>query len=184
MNREQRNKERQVGANSMFREWVKFKILHPFSTEEYAPTPENLTRWKYHNIHAAAFKREANALPTIAVDNSLLIKIRGIYGVSSFNQMPGYTQAVYNSIAKCFPGFQVYACGSRVRGDYSDASNATDFVVMEARKAAGMRSRPTSDYDFWVEPGAIQVSDLPANCDRARLRIPEKEKVQIPICHG
>lgn len=134
------------------------------------------------NVQSRAIKTNINVLPKIHVDNSLLLKIRGIYGVQRFEQFPAYTKAVYSAVAIQFPNSQVYACGSRVRGDYSDIGvHPTDVQVTYARKQAGMKQRAQSDYDFWVEPGARQVGDLPANTDRCRLRIPENEKVAIPI---
>lgn len=178
MNREQRNQTRTAAVESPIRTWAKFRLKHPYATDEFSTDPEKLVKWRYHNLARATMPE----LKTIVVDNSLLLKIRAKYGVKSFDQMPGYTQAVYSSIAKCFPGFQVYACGSRVRGDYADAGvTPTDVTVTFARKAAGMKQRPNSDYDFWVEPSAIQTKNLPPNCDRARLRIPENEKIAIPI---
>lgn len=178
MNRQQRNEGRISVTESPIRTWAKFRLLHPYSKDEFSTDPEKLVKWHYHTTARMAMPE----LKTIVVDNSMLLKIRAKYGVSSFDQMPGYTQAVYNAVAKCFPGFQVYACGSRVRGDYADAGTTpTDVTVTYARKAAGLKHRPNSDYDFWVEPSAIQTRDLPPNTDRARLRIPEKEKVAIPI---
>ena len=164
--------------NTRFSTWVKFRILHPHNREPFNDSPESVVKWHYHNVR----KENQPELKKITVDNSLLLKIREKYGVTKFEQMPGYTQAVYSAVAKCFPGFQVYACGSRVRGDYVDgATHADDTIVLQARKSAGMRARENSDYDFWVEPSAVQVKDLPPNCDRCRLRIPENEKVAIPI---
>ena len=177
MNREHRNATRQAQFESPMQTWVKFRTLHPYSRDEFSTSPEKLTKWRHHN----AARMAQPEYKTITVDNSMLLKIRAQFGVTSFDQMTAYTQAVYYSVAKCFPGFQVYACGSRVRGDYMDASNPTDRIVIDARKAAGFKYRENSDYDFWVEPAAIQIKDLPPNCDRARLRIPEKEKVAIPI---
>lgn len=177
MNRETRNATRKAQHESPMQTWVKFRTLHPYSRDEFSTEPEKLTKWRHHN----AARMSQPEYKTITVDNSMLLKIREKYGVTSFEQMPGYTQAIYELVAKCFPGFQVYACGSRVRGDYVDVVVPTDKIVFDARKAAGFKCRENSDYDFWVEPAAIQIKDLPPNCDRARLRIPEKEKVAIPI---
>ena len=177
MNREHRNATRKAKFESPMQTWVKFRTLHPYSRDEFSTLPEKLTKWRHHN----ATRMAQPEYKKITVDNSMLLKIREKYGVTSFDQMPAYTQAVYYSVSKCFPGFQVYACGSRVRGDYFEVGHPEFLTVHIARQKAMMKQTPQSDYDFWVEPAAIQIKDLPPNCDRARLRIPEKEKVAIPI---
>lgn len=170
-------------ADRALRAWVIFRLAHPFNKELYIPTEGNITRWTYMAHEQIKIKRSIDSLPKITVDNGLLLSIRAIYGVREFDQFPGYTQAVYHGVARCFPGVQVYACGSRVRGDYVDANGVRDAErqVQIARSKAGMKHRQMSDYDFWVEPGAAEVCLLPDNTDRCRLRIPENEKVAIPI---
>lgn len=170
-------------APRAFRSWAKFRMLHPFSVELYIDTPDNVKRWEYMNEQAMKFKCTIENLPKITVDNSLLLKIREIYRVANFEDFPLNTQGIYNTIARCFPGAQVYACGSRVRGDYVDAYGvrSAERQVEIARRKAGLKHRRMSDYDFWVEPGAEMVGMLPEFADRCRLRIPENEKVAIPI---
>lgn len=164
-----------INESTPFATWLKFRLLHPFNRESYNQTPENMARWKYHILAT----EKVPALKVIKVDNNVLILLRGEYRVTRFQDFPQETKWVYEAIARRFPGSQVYACGSRVRGDYVDS--VKDAGMIDARLRAGMKARYLSDYDFWVEPGAQQVGDLPENTDRCRLRIPENEKVQIPI---
>lgn len=105
--------------------------------------------------------------------------LREIRGVRLFDQMPLYAQRVYLQVAKCFPGVQVWACGSRVRGDYVEPGDGD--WIREARRNAGMKPKYESDFDFLVSPDAVQVGELPQNCERVRCRIPENERIPIPI---
>lgn len=159
--------------------WIRFRLLHRHSRDLYNPSAANLQRWQRHITNALANSN----LKTLELDTLEINRIREVYQVASFDKFPEGTKAVYLAVAKCFPGFQVFACGSRTRGDYVDiaANGEVDNIVLNARKRAGMRFRKQSDYDFWVEPGAVQVGELPAGVDRARLRIPDNEKVAIPI---
>lgn len=181
MNREHRNATRKAQLESPMQTWVKFRTLHPYSRDEFSTAPEKLTKWRHHN----AARMSQPEYRTITVNNNMLLKVRDMFRVNNFDDMPNKTQMKYMAISRCFPGFQVYACGSRVRGDYihetTIGKHGLASTVSLARELAGMKVRKSSDYDFWVEPAAIQVRALPPNCDRARLRIPEKEKVAIPI---
>ena len=108
--------------------------------------------------------------------------LREIRGVRLFDQMPTPTRWVYSDIARCFPGAQVWAVGSRVRGDY--VIDGDGDWVREARRKAGMKDKTESDFDFLVSPDSVQVGELPQNTERVRCRIPESEKVMIPIFYG
>jgi len=121
--------------------------------------------------------------------------LRQLREVKTFADFPQSTQDIYLQVAKCFPGWQVWAVGSRVRGDYIDVPEIQengkhkrgDWLeysnVIRAREAAGMKDKVNSDYDFLVAPGAVQVGELPPNTERVRCRIPENERVGIPIFH-
>ena len=52
------------------------------------------------------------------------------------------------------------------------------------RERAGMKFKEESDYDFLVSPDAVQVGELPPNTERVRCRIPENERIEIPIYVG
>lgn len=115
----------------------------------------------------------------ITRDLSGVEKLRKLRGVKSFEQFPKTTQDIFLAVAKCFPGIQVWACGSRVRGDYREKNDY--FFVNIARERAGMKMKDESDYDFLVSQDAVQVGELPPNTERVRCRIPENERIEIPV---
>lgn len=108
--------------------------------------------------------------------------LREIRGVRLFDQMPTMTRWIYGDVARCFPGIQVWAVGSRVRGDYVLETDGE--WIRAARRKAGMKDKVESDYDFLVAPDAVQVGELPPNTERVRCRIPDNEKIEIPIFYG
>jgi len=104
---------------------------------------------------------------------------RRVQNVSDFSKK---ALSIYGHIVSRFPGFQVYACGSQVRGDFVSGGYGVDFGHINlARILAGMKFTNCSDFDFWVEPSAVQVGTLLMGCDRCRLRIPENEKILLPM---
>lgn len=132
---------------------------------------------------AQEFKeKEAAALPEYPVlerDLSGVELLRTIRGVRYFEEMPKATQEMYLKIAACFPENEVWACGSRVRGDYIEASENYEFVK-KARRLAFMAEKETSDFDFWTAKDAKQVGELPEGADRCNVRVPDDEKILIP----
>lgn len=118
----------------------------------------------------------------ITRDLSGVEELRKLRGVKTFADFPESTKAVYLEVAKCFPGVQVWACGSRVRGDYREKNDY--FFVNIAREMAGMKMKDESDFDFLVAPDAVQVGELPENTERVRCRIPESELIEIPVYYG
>lgn len=129
-------------------------------------------------------------------DLSGIEHLRLIRSVKSFEQFPKGTQDVYLAVARCFPGVQVWAVGSRVRGEYiclltlqeigySYAESWQEYErVTLARKAAGMKQKGISDFDFLVSPDAVQIGELPPNTERVRCVIPISERIEIPIFYG
>ncbi len=125
----------------------------------------------------------------ITRDLSGVERLRKLRGVKTFADFPEGTKAVYMEVAKCFPGVQVWAVGSRVRGDYVDKEPSRgdwerhDSWVCSIiwRERAGMKFKEESDYDFLVSPDAVQVGELPPNTERVRCRIPEGERITVPI---
>ncbi len=113
----------------------------------------------------------------VILDMSLVIELRKERGVKRFDEFPENTKAIYLNVAKCFPGVQVWACGSRVRGDYKSWKD--NFFEWLARSAAGMKDKRYSDFDFWTT--GTPVCELPKNTDHVRGRVPENEKIPIPI---
>lgn len=149
-----------------------FQHIHPLSREEYRPTAENVRRWQWH-INA---RNNGPATLPYFVDTSALEVLRQNRGVSNFKDFPRATQVFYNLIASCFPGRPVFACGSRVRGDYLDETLDTT----TARRSGGKAGK-VSDFDFWVGDNSPEAYPLPPGADRARCRIPESEKVLLPM---
>lgn len=152
--------------------------LHPRKKEAYDPTPDNVKRWEWHI-------RQAGARPTgkrIYFDYSLIDALRKERGVSSFEQLPDLAKIVYSYIATMYEGEQVYACGSRVRGDYNEGG---DEGINFARVMAGMKSQVTSDFDYYVRRGAVACGSIPEKynikIDRVRAVLPINEMVKIPI---
>jgi len=115
-------------------------------------------------------------------DLSGIMELRAMRGVNAFDEMPTSTQRIYLEVAKCFPGVQVWAVGSRVRGDWTKATDGK--WIKEARADAGMKPKTESDFDFLVSPDAVQTGELPPNTERVRCRIPINERIEIPIYYG
>jgi len=140
-------------------------------------------------------KREIENAPKgepVARDTTGVEHLRQLRGVKTFEEMPESTKAVYLQVAKCFPGVQVWATGSRVKGDYVDylefqgKDNSTKwqeyFRALRARRLAGMSDKKLSDFDFLTLDSTAQpVCELPENTERVRVRVPENEMVAIPI---
>lgn len=118
----------------------------------------------------------------ITRDFSGVKRLRELRGVKSFADFPKLTQVIYLAVARCFPGVQVWAVGSRVRGDYKDKNDG--LLIRNARIIVGMKDKAESDFDFLVAPDAVQVGELPPNAERVRCVILEKERIEIPIYYG
>ena len=156
--------------------FTKFLALHPNRLEIYDPTPENVQRWQWHI-------RQRELSPKYAkmhFDYTLIEAIRQERGVKEFKDFPVLAQVCYTYIATMFPGEQVYACGSRVRGDYNDDNNE---MVNHARILAGMKPNTVSDFDYFVRKGAVQrgIPHDKFKFDRMRVKLPLDEMVKIPI---
>lgn len=131
-------------------------------------------------LNIEAMKTEPDKWGTpIKRDLSGVERLRKLRGVKTFDDFPETTKAVYLAVAKCFPVWQVWAVGSRVRGDYVNEKYGE--FIREVRAKAGMRNKIESDFDFMVAPDAVQVGELPPNTERVRVRIPDSEKIEIPI---
>ena len=161
-----------MGAGQTYQAFCQY---FPLRREAYDPKPENVQRWEWHIKQA---KERPKGEP-IKNDDGAITLLRLKRAVNCFADFPAATRAIYTDIAGRFPGSQVWACGSRVRGDYMNFAGDTEAI--EARAAAGMKRKLHSDFDFWAVPDAEQVGKLVANADRCRVRIPEKEKIPIPM---
>lgn len=153
----------------------RFLELHPNRQEAYQPTPSNVRRWAWHIAQIEGMERGE----AVEYDSGPLSELKARRAVIAWVLFPAKAKSAYAKIGARFPGFQVYACGSRVRGDYVDGPG--DEAAIKARAAAGKKAKERSDFDFWVEPSAIQWGNLPKFADRCRVRIPEHEKIAIPM---
>lgn len=157
-----------------------FKSISPSRTEQYSPTPANVQRWRWHIKQAAKQKAEierAKKWERDLPDKFLeLIERRRVRRWEDFDEK---TQSIYRHIASMFPGSDVYACGSRVRGDYTEYLDPSE--IKEWRKRAGKAEKERSDYDFFAPLNAVCYGELPEYADRLRHGIPENEKILIPM---
>lgn len=156
----------------------KFKALHPGSKDIFDPTIRNVMKW----IRANKIAEFNASLKSVDIDKTLIEKYRELRRIDRFDQFNDRTSAMYLAVAMAYPGVQVYACGSRVRGCYIDFMAKDYHNIQQARELAGMKNKLTSDYDYWVEPGAVAKIDLPDCCERVRCRV--DLKIPIPIYNG
>ncbi len=159
--------------------YQEFSRRHASRTEPYNPTPANVQRWKWH-IKQSQWNELPKYVPTfVPADIEAFIEKRRVRTFADFSPL---VQSVYRHIASFFPGEQVYACGSRVRGDYIEHLDPPQ--VRKWRKETGKADKEVSDYDFYVSPDARQFGELPKHADRLRHGIPEEQKIPIPIMEG
>ena len=108
-------------------------------------------------------------------DSTKLRELAKGRAVTDWSQFPIETRKRYEAIARCYPGVQLYATGSRVSGKYADKG---DDAAREARALAG-RKKLISDFDFIAPPGVKPALPLPAWADRVLM--PGGNRVAIPI---
>lgn len=152
----------------------RFKELHSNNCEQYNPTPANFDRWLWHIKEA---EKRTTGTP-VDFDLSAIEALRQERAVAHFAQLPAYAQVRYLTIASCFPGTQIYACGSRVRGDYVDSWDEGE--VRLARKLAGMKEKKSSDYDFWIPGKPAPAYPLPEFAEQVRAKVRE-HKIALPV---
>lgn len=124
---------------------------------------------------------ERASLKEIVNDTKDIEAIRAKHRVTDYNQFKDYQKHYWRLIGGMYPGVQVYACGSRVRGDYIEPGQTEYFQIKDARMRAGMAPKRESDYDYWIPPEIETVTSRYSNFDRVRVRIPENEKIPIPM---
>lgn len=164
-----------VGIKAIF---DKYKRLHKNSVEEFDPTLKNVLRW----MRANRVAEENASMPESKANTGAIDVYRMHRSVQHFDQFPEQTKMLYLTIAMAYPGFQVYACGSRVRGCYIDFMADDYHGVKKAREMAGMKNKLTSDFDYWVDPAAVAKITLPDCCERVRCRV--DLKLPIPVYNG
>lgn len=137
---------------------------------------------KVSRLDALAEKQaERAALKEVVNDTKDIEAIRAKYGVSDYSQFKDYQKHYWRLISGMYPGVQVYACGSRVRGDYIEPGQTEYFTIKDARMRAGMAPKRESDYDYWIPADIKTVISHYPMFDRVRVRIPENEKIPIPM---
>ena len=154
-----------------------FKTVCPNSRDKFEPTRENIAHWRYQICRA----KEQETFEPIQLNKEPLEKIKQLRRFENFQEMPGYMQLKYLRIASCFPGFQVWAAGSRVDGSYIETWDGRD--IEEARELAGKARKIYSDYDFVVDPKAVEAFPLPGHIHfkADRLKVRTQTKIKIPM---
>jgi len=160
--------------------FLEFKALHPNSAEEYDPTPDNLQRWRWHTQNRRAAMQESGKMPEWKKpeENKEFTELIRRRRVTDWQDFDALTKAVYIDLARCFIG-PVFACGSRVRGDYTQRNDPPE--VKAWRRAAGKLEKEVSDFDLFTPPQTKQIMPLPEIADIIRHGIPEAEKIRIPV---
>ena len=156
--------------------WQRFKELHPNTPENPDYSEASVKRWLYHINEAEKNK----GFEKVELDMTEIEAIRKRKAIERWDDFDAYQKRMYLSIAKCYPGSQVFACGSQVRGDHMTMVSH----VISARKKAGMRTDRESDFDYWIHPNIPTAALIPAESDRYRGKFNEKEMVAIPIYYG
>lgn len=158
--------------------WNEFKRIHPNTPERPFYSEASVKRWLYHINEAEKNK----GFEKVELDMSEIERIRKENKVIEWDGFGIYQKVAYSEIARCYPGSQVFACGSQVRGDYFDNFNMSR--VIRARQKAGMQTLRFSDFDYWVHPNVLNASILPEYADRYRGKFNPNEMVAIPIYYG
>ena len=138
-------------ANDQIKElFDKFKELHPLTKEEYNPTIENVSRWRWMVKHSEnPVIHKPFELADIK-DRKRAESIAESRAVGVFSRMPVSTQRKFMRIASSFPGRIIYACGSRVTGHWIDKGCGKEIAFM--RKTLLRKDTEVSDYDIFIEP--------------------------------
>lgn len=136
---------------------------------------------KVSRLEAIAERQaERAALKEVVNDIKDIEAIRAKYGVRCYSDFDVADKVYWKHIADLYPGVQVYACGSRVRGDHIEPG-PNYFRIKYARRRAGMANKVISDYDYWIPQNVKTAESNALNIDRVRVRIPENEKIPIPM---
>ena len=161
--------------------FVKFKKLHPYNREAYVPSEQNIARWKYHI--AQYEKHELPLKEYLHSPKQWAIELADSRRVRSFDDFDPDTQRRYLHLSGRFPGIQLYACGSRVKGDWID--DETDSRIVEMRRELG-KANKRSDFDFTIPSMTADekykaMRLLPAGYDLLIFGVPEDEMIPIPM---
>ena len=157
--------------------WSEFKTMFPNSPEKYSPTTENVTRWEWHirehETQKSKFPKPV-LRPSRKIDRDAPIR-----AVSRFDEFPAYMVNAWGEIASHFPGVQVWACGSRVSGEYVEKWSPD--TVRQWRAANYKKPKIESDYDFWIAGFPTPIGQMPDWADWVKGTIDQKQRIQIPM---
>lgn len=164
-------------ANEIF---LKFKQYCPNSREQFMPTEQNVIRWQWHirELEGAKNPLGITATPVFRKRSKrpALFERRR---VSSFDEMPPHMRERFGQIASHFPGVQVWACGSRVAGDYVEIWDGDDIRQMRAKH--DKPEKRESDFDFWIDGLPTPIGELPDWADWVRGFIDETQRIKIAM---
>lgn len=159
--------------------YLKFKSFCPNSREPFNPTETNVIRWQWQ------IRELEQAKQTLGVPQKPIFRRKSWprkferRRVKSFEEMPPYMREQYGEIASHFPGVQVWACGSRVAGDYIEPWDGDD--IRQLRAKTFKPNKTQSDFDFWIEGEPTPVDGLPVWADQLRGLLPETERIKIAM---
>lgn len=130
----------EIEARQIYNE---YKALYPNSKAQFNTIENNLALWEWSIKQS---KRRITGVEINIEPSRSAVKIKDSRKVTSFDQLPESTKAVYLAIADYFQGVQIYATGSRVNGDYIDGNSPDS--IKEMRKELGKSEKQISDFDF------------------------------------
>ena len=160
--------------------WQRFRLAHPHSREPFVDTPGNRLRWEYHLREVQKNKQNTTSRMVLRpIPNARMGNVWKSRAPASFEKMDVQTQQRYGMIYDCFPGIQIFACGSRVNGDYVDTWSEPH--IREMRRALGKADKDESDFDFWVPSNISPVSILPTFADRLFYLPAGERKIPVPM---
>lgn len=164
----------------------RFKALHPENKEPFELSIANLQRWNWavreaDRRNSVEHEKFGDVDPALVVSAQALAQSRA---VGTFGRLPQYTRARFEELASFFPGRSVYATGSRVNGEYVDATSP--IKVRRMREVLRKKDVKESDYDIVVEPfpeGDIAEirAGLPVWADLVINPLPEDPKILVPM---
>lgn len=158
-----------------------FMRLGHSRAEPFVPEPGNVARWLWHIRNAPKVLGTPFTIDQRAVAD--IEDLRRLRHVVHFQEFPLKTRQVYLRIAECFAGHQVYACGSRVDGDYIDADDSNFDDIRAVRLRAFKADKIESDFDFYVEGDVAPIFPLDkvgGKADRLKI-IHHMNTVEVPV---
>lgn len=154
----------------------RYKQAYPNVRAAYDPTPGNVRKWQ----NALEAKQRLGVMTEHKRDMRGIEQLRGERRATTFEGMAQNARQVYQRLKEQYIGVTVYACGSRVRGDYVDMWNEPGGEIRRARIEAGMPDKRESDFDFWLSGEYETKQGVPPICDRVRCLVPNSEKIMLP----